>query len=87
MLMALAALATAETKSDVCKIWPTNSGNVYVSAAARLLVLVIKFLLAGVSALVTMLTLTVAVEPLVFVQVNLSMIVDVIVSGTVYCVV
>ena len=87
MLTALAALAIVEMYAVVGKIWPTNSGKVYVSEAARLLLLLIKFWLPGVSEPVTKLTLMVAVDALMLVAVNLSMITAVMLDGTVYCVV
>ena len=85
--MALAALAIVEMYAVVGSIWPTSSGKVYVSEAARLLLLLIKFWLPGVSEPVTKLTLMVAVDALMLVAVNLSMITAVMLDGTVYCVV
>jgi hypothetical protein len=82
--MALAALAIVEMYAVVGRICPTNSGKVYVSEAARLLVLVIRFWLPGVSEPVTKLTLMVAVDALTLVAVNLSMITAVMLDGTVY---
>ena len=87
ILIALAALAIVEMYAVVGRIWPTSSGKVYVSEAARLLVLVIKFWLPGVSEPVTKLTLMVAVDALTLVAVNLSMITAVMLDGTMYCVV
>ena len=84
MLMALEALAMVEMNAVLGKICPTSSGNVYTSDAAKLLVLVIKFWLPAVSEPVTKFTLIVAVLPLIFVAVNLSMIVAVALVGTVY---
>ena len=60
MLMAVAALAMVDMNPPGAKIWPTISGNVYVSAGCSDLVLTIKFWLPAVSAAVTKLTLMVA---------------------------
>jgi hypothetical protein len=60
---------------------------VYTSDAASDLVLVIKFWLPGVSEPVTKFTLIVAVLPLMFVAVNLSMMVAVTLLPTMYWVV
>jgi hypothetical protein len=43
MLMALAVPAIVEMKLPEDKIWPTSSGNVYTSDAAKDFCLVIKF--------------------------------------------
>ena len=60
MLMADAALAIVLIKPFGARIWPTISGNVYVSAGCKDLILTIKFWLPAVSESVTRLTLIVA---------------------------
>ena len=85
MLMAVAVPAMVEINPLAISTWPTISGKVYTSDAAKVLVLVIKFWLPAVSAAVTKLTLKVAAVALKLVAVNLSMIVVTLVA--VYCVV
>jgi hypothetical protein len=46
--MELAALAIVEINPPDGKIWPTNSGKMYVSPAASDLAFTIKLLLSGV---------------------------------------
>ena len=85
MLMLSAVPATVEINPPAGMIWPTSSGNVYVSDGDSDLSLVIKFKLPAAPAKVTKLTLIVAAVPLKLVAVNLSMIVVTLLA--VYCVV
>jgi hypothetical protein len=80
-----AALAIVEINPPTGSICPTSSGNVYTSAGASDLALVIRFKLPADPAGVTKLTLMVAVVALKLVAVNLSMIVVTLLA--VYCVV
>ena len=64
MLMALAVPAIVEINPPDGNIWPTSSGKIYVSDAAKVRCLMIKLSLLAVPVAVTKLTLMVADEPL-----------------------
>jgi hypothetical protein len=64
MLMALAVPAIVDINPPDGNIWPTSSGKMYVSDAAKDLALTIKLSLLAVPVAVTKLTLMVADEPL-----------------------
>ena len=64
MLMALAVPAIVEINPPDGKMWPTSSGKMYVSDAAKVRNLTIKLLSLAVPVAVTKLTLIVAAEPL-----------------------
>ena len=64
MLMALAVPAIVEINPPDGNIWPTSSGKMYVSDAAKDLALTIKLSLLAVPVAVIKLTLMVAAEAL-----------------------
>lgn len=64
MLMALAVPAIVEINPPDGKMWPTSSGKMYVSDAAKDLALTIKLSLLAVPVAVIKLTLMVAAEAL-----------------------
>ena len=85
MVSDVAALAIVLMKLPDSRAWPTNSGHVYVSSGAMLLVSMIKLDAPGLPPLVTKLTLIVTLPALVLVIVNLSIIA--LQFTAVYCVV
>lgn len=64
MLIALAVPAIVEINPPDGKMWPTSSGKMYVSDAAKDLALTIKLSLLAVPVAVIKLTLMVAAEAL-----------------------